>query len=102
MHNAAWFNFDDTCIEPRGGFSAKSADYVSSQISRTRLFKPIRRHTDARIWWHCLDSTWIIHSQLSVAQIRDHLMGFIDANDDLVIVELHGNWATYGLSHDCN
>lgn len=35
-------------------------------------------------WWHHLDSTWLIKSSKTAAQVRDELKGHIDA-DDLVI-----------------
>ena len=53
-------------------------------------------------WWHCLDSIWLVKTAHDVPAIRDHLKQFIDANDDLVVLGLNGNWATVGLTDDCN
>ncbi|HXT51718.1 MAG TPA: hypothetical protein VN811_11785 [Thermoanaerobaculia bacterium] len=35
-------------------------------------------------------------------EIRDHLKQHLDANDDLLVFELNGNWATYGLTDERN
>jgi len=52
-------------------------------------------------WWHCLDSTWIILSNKTTAQVRDHLTPHIDANDKLLVVLYGGDWASYGFSAEC-
>lgn len=51
-------------------------------------------------WQHTLDSTWIIRTSKTSAQIRDHLINYIDANDSLVVFELTGNGAWYGIGQD--
>lgn len=48
-------------------------------------------------WWHHLDSTWIIKSSKSAAEIRDHLANYIDSNDELLIVMFGSSWAGRGL-----
>lgn len=53
-------------------------------------------------WWHCLESVWLVKTNSSSGDVRTHLQQFIDANDDLVVFGLNGNWATYGLSDECN
>ena len=53
-------------------------------------------------WWHCLESIWLVSTTYSCSQIRDHLKRFIDANDDIVVLGLNENWATHGLSDECN
>jgi hypothetical protein len=47
---------------------------------------------------HCLESTWVIRSQYSAAQIRDVLSRRLAPGDELVVLELGNNWATQGLS----
>ena len=42
-------------------------------------------------WWHYLDSTWLIKSSLSVVQIRDMLWSLMDANDELLVVDVTGD-----------
>lgn len=53
-------------------------------------------------WWHCLDSTWIVKSDLTAAQIRDKLKSYIDTNDELLVVRLSGEGAWTGFSKECS
>lgn len=41
-------------------------------------------------WWHHLDSTWIVKSDLTAVQIRDKLSPLIDSDDELLVVHLSG------------
>lgn len=52
-------------------------------------------------WWHCLDSTWIVISNLSAVQIRDALSPHIDVNDELLVAALSGEYAWQGFNDDC-
>lgn len=54
------------------------------------------------LWWHCLESTWIVETAEGSAAIRDALSSHIDANDKLLVVGLNGNWATRHLEQNCN
>ena len=49
-------------------------------------------------WWHHLDSTWIIRSEKSAAQIRDSLMPYVDRNDELLVARLAGEAAWVGFN----
>ena len=49
------------------------------------------------IWWHHLDSTWIIKTKKTAAEIRDHLSKYIDDNDELLVVRFGSSWAGHGL-----
>ncbi len=49
-------------------------------------------------WWHHLDSTWIVKSNFSAAQIRDFLIPFIDSNDELLVASLKGESAWTGFN----
>ncbi|HCG5919202.1 TPA: hypothetical protein NJ048_004359 [Vibrio parahaemolyticus] len=42
-------------------------------------------------WWHYLDSTWIIATDESPAQIWSRLEPFVDNNDNLLIMEVKNN-----------
>lgn len=53
-------------------------------------------------WWHCVESTWIIKSDLSVVQIRDALKKHVDANDKLLVLGLSGVGAWVGLDKNCS
>lgn len=54
------------------------------------------------LWWHCLDSTWIVKSDNTAVEIRDFLKQFIDNNDELLVVHLSGEAAWKGFSDDCS
>jgi hypothetical protein len=51
-------------------------------------------------WWHRLDSTWIVKSDLGVVEIRDLLMDHTDSTDALLVVELAGPAAWVGFTDD--
>jgi hypothetical protein len=34
-------------------------------------------------WWHCLDSTWLVKSDLSATDVRDRLWNHMKADDRL-------------------
>lgn len=41
-------------------------------------------------WWHHLDSTWLVKSNLSCVEIRDRLKSHIDNGDELLVVDVSG------------
>lgn len=49
-------------------------------------------------WWHHLDSTWIVKSNLTAVEIRDRLKPFIDSNDELLVASLAGESAWAGFN----
>ena len=53
-------------------------------------------------WWHCLDSTWIIKSNLTAEQIRDNLKQYVDSNDNLLVATLTGEAAWWGFRKECS
>lgn len=53
-------------------------------------------------WWHCLDSTWIIKTDMTAVQIRDILKPKIDSNDELLVVKLSGEAAWTGFDENCS
>tara|TARA_R110002049_G_scaffold7177_2_gene42609 strand:- start:1335 stop:1604 length:270 start_codon:yes stop_codon:yes gene_type:complete len=73
------------------------------------LSKPGRNYEDLYdsiknigTWWHCLESVWIVETNLSCGEIRDQLSAYLDGNDKLAVLTLQGGWATSGLSQECN
>lgn len=48
-------------------------------------------------WWHYLDSTWVIVTNLSAAQVRDKLQQHIDSGDELLVARLSGESAWTGF-----
>ena len=53
-------------------------------------------------WWHYLDSTWLIKSDLSATDIRDKLKPHIDSDDELLVVRLSGEGAWAGFSSEAS
>ncbi len=49
-------------------------------------------------WWHNLDSTWIVKSDQSAAEICNSLKTYIDEGDELLVVLLSGVGAWTGFS----
>lgn len=40
------------------------------------------------LWWHYLDSTWLLRTEESAAQLRDRLSPHIDAGDELLVIDV--------------
>ena len=49
-------------------------------------------------WWHHLDSTFIVKSNLSAKEIRTNLKQYIDDNDELLVAVLTGEAAWTGFN----
>ncbi len=49
-------------------------------------------------WWHHLDSTWIIKSDLTAVEIRDQLKPLVDGSDELLVATLAGEAAWVGFN----
>ncbi len=48
-------------------------------------------------WCRPLESCWIISTNQSASQVREHLRAVMDADDGLLITQLNGEAAWYGL-----
>ena len=49
-------------------------------------------------WWHHLDSTWLIKTTMSPAELRDDLRRFIDSGDELLVLDVTAaSWAAIGF-----
>lgn len=75
------------------------------------LNKPVQNYNDlidaikkvGTNWWHCLDSTWIVKTDKTAAQIRDELTPHIDhQNDELLVARLSGEGAWIGFDSKCS
>ncbi|HEX6701582.1 MAG TPA: CRISPR-associated protein Cas2 [Gaiellaceae bacterium] len=42
-------------------------------------------------WWHYLDSTWLIKTDLGVTQVRDALWSLMDSSDELLVIDVTGD-----------
>ena len=49
------------------------------------------------IWWHHLDSTWLIKHEGPSTVIRDGITPKLDSNDSLLVVKLTGEGAWRGI-----
>lgn len=73
------------------------------------LNRPVQNYTDLIAalkqyprWWHYLDSTWLLKTNDSAANIRDSLARYIDSNDELLVVALTGESAWRGFSNEAS
>ena len=46
-------------------------------------------------WWHHLDSTWLVRTELSAVQLRDALRPLIAVGDKLLVVDVTGRSAAW-------
>lgn len=64
------------------------------------LIEALKSHST---WWHHLDSTWLVKTAKTPSQLRDELMELIDANDELLVMNVTGDlWASAGLQQRAN
>ncbi len=55
------------------------------------LYETIKRFGD---WWHFLDSTWLVDTQLTPAKMRDQMKAVMDDNDSVLVVAFGRPWAS--------
>jgi hypothetical protein len=41
-------------------------------------------------WWHHLDSTWLVNTTKTPAEVRDSAVAFLDAGDELLVMDVTG------------
>jgi hypothetical protein len=50
-------------------------------------------------WWHHLDSTWLVCTELTAVQLRNELHALLDSSDELLVFDVTAkSWAGAGLS----
>ena len=49
----------------------------------------------ASTWWHHLDSTWLVKSDESSKEVRDRLKPYLDADDELLVINVTGDAAAW-------
>lgn len=54
------------------------------------------------VWWQSLEAVWLVESDRSCADIKEHLKKFIEPTDDLLVLALAGDWASAGLTDQCH
>ena len=46
----------------------------------------------AGVWWHHLESTWLIQTNLTAQNWSDRLKSHLDANDHLLVIQVVNNY----------
>lgn len=77
-----------------------SYDLIAPGKDYQKLFDAIQALSSGT-WWRCLDSTWIIETDLASGQVLDRLRPHIDKNDRMLVVKLAPNWSSIGISQEC-
>jgi hypothetical protein len=50
-------------------------------------------------WWHHLDSTWLVRTEMTPVLLRNALREHIDGDDELLVIDVTGrSWAGRGFS----
>lgn len=49
-------------------------------------------------YWHHLDSTWLVVSNMTAAEIRDDLKRLLDSDDELLVASMGGVGAWTGFT----
>jgi hypothetical protein len=49
-------------------------------------------------WWHHLDSTWLVTTELTPVQLRNALRDLVDTSDEVLVIDVTGkSWAGTGF-----
>jgi len=69
------------------------------------LTKPVQDYSGLELalkayrnWWHHLDSTWIVETDDSADQVKNHLRQYLDKNDELLVAALGSPAAWSGFN----
>ena len=76
-------------------------DLIKPGQNYNELYEAIKKLCSGSAW-HCLDSVWIVKTNLTAAQICDILKLHIDSNDKLLVVGLSGEGAWIGFDDKCS
>lgn len=72
---------------------------IDYDLRKTRDYQPLyERIKGYGAWCRPLESSWVISTSRSAAQVRDHLRGAMDADDGLLVTRLGGEAAWCNLS----
>lgn len=72
---------------------------ISYDLRKQRDYQSLYERIKAYgTWCHALESTWIIATTQTAAQVRDNLKAAMDADDGLLVTRLRGDAAWYGLT----
>lgn len=48
-----------------------------------------------RTWWHHLDSTWMVVTSGTTAQVRDAMKPYLDVNDKVLVIDVTADPAAW-------
>lgn len=77
--------------------------WVNYDLNKTgqnydKLIEYLKSHNS---WAKPLKSSFFVKTSLTAGQLRDGIGGYIDQNDDVVVVPVGGQgWATWGISKE--
>jgi hypothetical protein len=43
------------------------------------------------VWWHYLDSTWIVRTSSTIDAVTNKIRSVIDANDHFIVIDITGD-----------
>ena len=67
-----------------------SYDLDNSDQDYGKVFEAIKRASNG-IWWHYLNSTWIIKTSFTVTEVANSIQAEIDEEDHLLVIEVKNN-----------
>jgi len=74
---------------------------ITYDLRQQRNYQPLYQRIEAiSSWCHALESTWIVASEQTATQIRDHLLLLIEADDGLLVTRLSGEAAWYEINNE--
>lgn len=47
------------------------------------------------LWWHHLDSTWLLRTEETATELRDRLRLHVDAGDELLVIDVTSSAAAW-------
>ncbi|OGG57658.1 hypothetical protein A2765_05975 [Candidatus Kaiserbacteria bacterium RIFCSPHIGHO2_01_FULL_56_24] len=68
-----------------------------TRLDYVRLINYIKTYEN---WAKPLQSVWIILTDQTAEEVRDGIKNHIDSNDKIMIIEVTGNWATFGIKKE--
>lgn len=74
---------------------------VDYDLRKQRAYEPLyERLRSYPVWCRPLESTWVIETSQSAAQVRDYLVDAMDADDGILVTRLSGEAAWRGVTPD--
>lgn len=73
---------------------------VGYDLNRIKDYEPLWSALQASgTWWHHLDSTWLVRTEMTHIELRNMLREHIDSDDELLVIDVTGRpWAGAGFA----